>query len=255
MNIKAIEKNYIHKGGKSPVIFISLWLILLLSMPFVEDNYGEKAFALGIVFSVILQALAVLSILINAIGIRKTAFMSSGIILLTWAIEAIGVFTGLPFGRYYYTEKLQPQLLNVPVLIPFAWLMMLPSSWAVAQYITGQEKGVKFAILSGLAFTAWDLFLDPQMVEWGLWAWTNPGGYFGIPYVNFLGWFISAILITILVRPAFLPKRSLLLIYGLTWLMETVGLIAFWGLRGPALGGFAGMGIFIFLTLRYKICT
>lgn len=231
-----------------PIIFISLWLILLLFMPFIENIYGENGFTLGIVLSVILQALAVLSILIKSIGIRRTTFMAVGVILLTWIIEAIGVATGFPFGRYYYTEKLQPQLLNVPVLIPLAWLMMLPPSWAIAQRITGQKKGIKFTILSGLAFIAWDLFLDPQMVKWGLWAWDKPDGYFGIPFINFLGWFVSAIFITLFVRPQKLPERPLLLIYSLTWIMETVGLIVFWDLRGPALCGFIGMGVFILLA-------
>lgn len=255
MFLSSIARTHIRKGTKIPIIFASLWLISLLSMPFIEDNYGENGFALGIVFSVLLQALAVLSILISAIGIRKTVFISSVTIILTWAIEAIGILTGIPFGRYYYTEKLQPQLLDVPILIPFAWLMMLPPSWAVAQRITGQEKGIRFVTISGLAFTAWDLFLDPQMVKWDLWTWSKSSGYFGIPYANFFGWFVSAILITILIRPASLPKRFLILVYGLTWLMETVGLIVFWDLRGPALGGFVGMGIFILLALRKKTCT
>jgi lycopene beta-cyclase len=241
------------------IIFISLWLILLLFMPFIEDNYSEKGFTLGIVIGVILQALAVLSILINAIGIRRTAFIAVGIVFLTWLIEAVGIATGFPFGRYYYTERLQPQLLNVPILIPLAWLMMLPPSWAVAQRITRQKKGIRFAILSGLAFTVWDLFLDPQMVKWFLWVWDKPNGYFGIPFTNFLGWFFSSALITIIIRPASLPERPLLLIYGLTWIMETIGLIVFWDLRVPALSGFVGMGIFILLAYcikpREKTCT
>lgn len=240
-----------------PIIFISLWLILLLFMPFIENIYGENGFTLGIILSVILQTLAVLSILIKSIGIRRTVFMAVGIVLLTWVIEAIGVATGSPFGRYYYTERLQPQLLNVPLLIPLAWLMMLPPSWAIAQRITRQQKDIEFIILSGLAFIAWDLFLDPQMIKWRLWVWEKPNGYFGIPFTNFLGWFVSAIFITLFVRPQKLPERSLLLIYSLTWIMETVGLIVFWDLREPASCGFIGMGVFILLAYfkpREKTC-
>lgn len=247
LNIPEFEKI-----SRLSIILISLWIITLLSMPFIEDNYGENIFTLGIVFSVIIQALSVLSILKNAIGIKQTAYITFAVIFLTWIVEAIGAATGFPFGRYYYTEKLQPKLLNVPVLIPLAWLMMLPPSWAIAQRITRQEKGTKFIILSGLAFTAWDLFLDPQMVKWGLWVWEKPNGYFGIPFTNFLGWFFSAILITVLIRPVSLPKQPLLMIYSLTWIMETVGLIAFWDLKGPALSGFLGMGIFILLAYFIK---
>ncbi|MGB9597188.1 MAG: carotenoid biosynthesis protein, partial [Candidatus Poribacteria bacterium] len=176
-------------------------------MPYIDQNYTEESFALSITFSVILQALAVLSILINTVGLRRTVFISIGVIFITLLIESIGVATGFPFGKYNYTEKLQPQLLNVPLLIPLAWLMMLPSSWAIAQKITGQHKGIKFVIVSSLAFTVWDLVLDPQMVEWGVWIWHNPSGYFGIPFTNFLGWFLSAMIVTLLIKPPKLDDK------------------------------------------------
>lgn len=245
-------ENYIKGTSKSPIIFISLWLILLLFMPFIEDNYGEDSFVLSINFSVILQASAVLSILKNSVRIRKTVFIAIGIIFITWLIEAIGVITGFPFGRYNYTGKLQPQLLNVPLLIPLAWLMMLPPSWAIAQRITGQSKGIKFIIISGLAFTAWDLLLDPQMVKWGIWSWQNPNGYFGIPFINFFGWFLSAIIVTLIIRPPKLNEKYLLLIYILVWIIEPLGLTIFWDLMGPAIFGFLGMGVFVFLAYFIK---
>ena len=97
--------------------------------------------------------------------------MAVKIIILTWAIEAIGTATGFPFGSYSYTDHLQPQLLGVPLFIPLAWMMMLPPSWAVAQRLSSSKGKLVFLVLGALAFTAWDLFLDPQMVKWGLWVW------------------------------------------------------------------------------------
>ena len=47
--------------------------------------------------------------------------------MIGWTAEAIGSKTGFPFGAYHYTDRLQPQLLGVPLLIPLAWLMMLPA--------------------------------------------------------------------------------------------------------------------------------
>ena len=89
--------------------------------------------------------------------------------------------------------------------------------------------------------TAWDLFLDPQMVSWRLWVWDRRGGYFGIPWTNYAGWFGAVALMTVIVRPAGLPQ-GLVLVYALTWLLEAVGLGVFWRQPGPALCGFAGMG-------------
>ena len=165
--------------------------------------------------------------------------------MVAWTSEAVGSKTGFPFGAYHYTDRLQPQLLGVPLLIPLAWLMMLPPAWAVAQRITRRSTGLLFVAVSALAFTAWDLFLDPQMVNWGLWVWDQPGQYFGIPLVNYAGWFLVSALITVLARPSALPTRPLFVIYALTWLIETMGLILFWGMYGPAAAGFIGMGLFV----------
>ena len=231
-----------------PVLLIALWMLILLYMPFVEEAWGGKVFLASISLSVLIQSGIVLFLMIRAAGIKSVVIMAAKIVLLTWAVEAIGAATKLPFGSYRYTNSLQPQLLGVPLLIPMAWLMMLPPSWAVARRLSGSSSGIRFVVLSALAFTAWDLFLDPQMVKWNLWVWESNGHYFGIPLVNFVGWFLASALITALVRPNVIPERPLLLIYSLTWIMEAAGLIIFWNLYGPALSGFAAMGTFALLA-------
>jgi len=138
-------------------------------------------------------------------------------------------------------------------------MMMLPPAWATAQRIVGPrttwQRHLGFLVISALAFTAWDLLLDPQMVAWDLWHWASPGGpfpasYFGIPWGNYVGWFVGSALITALVRPTPLPATPLLLIYGIIWALESIGLAFFWGLPGPALVGFVGMGGMLFLAAR-----
>ena len=44
--------------------------------------------------------------------------------------------------------------LLLPLLVPLAWLMMLPPAWAVSQRITGRVSGVAFVAVSALAFTS-----------------------------------------------------------------------------------------------------
>lgn len=231
-----------------PLLLVILWIIVLLYMPFIERAWGEKAFVHSISLSVLLQSAIVLLMLARAVGIFEAAIIAGKVVILTWTIEAIGIVKGIPFGAYSYTDKLQPQVAGVPVIIPLAWLMMLPPSWSAARIMGAGQSGVRFAVLSALAFAAWDLFLDPQMVQWNLWTWEQPGRYFGIPFVNFAGWILAAAVITWLVRPRVLPQRPLMLIYSLTWLMETAGLMIFWNLRGPALSGFFGMGFFAVLA-------
>jgi putative membrane protein len=117
----------------------------------------------------------------------------------------------------------------------------------VASAIVSPQRRLIFAVVSAFAFTAWDLFLDPQMVARGLWVWQQPGEYFGIPLVNFGGWLLASGLVTCLVNPREIESASkpLALIYALTWVLQTIGLGVFWGQPGPALFGCVGMGIFV----------
>jgi uncharacterized membrane protein len=225
-------------------IAVLAWVGVTVSMPVVQRVWGDRALRRGVTASVLLQAATVVIILASTWGWGPTALVALIVLSMGWAVEFLGSRTGVPFGRYHYTDHLQPQLGHVPLLIPVAWLMMLPPAWAVAQHITG-GYGIAFVMVSALAFTAWDLFLDPQMVAWRLWVWERPGGYFGIPWTNFIGWMLaSAVMAAVIgaLRPGPLPTAPLTTIYVLTWLLETVGLGVFWRQPGSALCGFLGMG-------------
>ena len=234
---------------------LALWLLAMISIPIQRWVWGEGAVLRGFIIGVLLQVLVVLVLLHRIAGLSRTLQAVVGIALFAWAIEWVGISTGLPFGQYHYSDRLQPQLVGVPLLIPLAWLMMIPPCWAVAARMTRRfptgRRPVKywmFCLVSALAFTAWDLFLDPQMVRWSLWAWDQPGGYFGIPWTNFVGWVLAAALLTALLRPRPVPDVALAIVYCLTWALESVALVFFWGLAGPGIVGFAVMGMFVVLT-------
>jgi putative membrane protein len=238
-------------GLPNPYLFM-LWALAMIALPILKYLFAEAGLRFGLMVGVLIQVWLVLALIAPAWGVAQTVRMAGLVAGLSWAIEALGSTTGIPFGRYHYTDFMQPQLWGVPLLIPLAWLMMLPSAWAIAAVLTNNQFGLAFIGWSALAMTAWDLFLDPQMVAWGLWVWAEPGGYFGIPWVNFLGWLVASGLITAIVRPNPLPIRPLTLIYGVTWLLETGGLFFFWGLPGPAMVGFIGMGGMLWLTAVRK---
>jgi putative membrane protein len=225
---------------------------MLIATPISVWIAGEEAFALMATLGVLAQAGATLAALARGWSLRRILAGAGLILVGAWLVEAIGSTTGFPFGSYTYTDALQPQVGSVPLLIPLAWLMMLAPAWAVAEGILADSRGrlgrryaPVHAGLAGLAFTAWDLYLDPQMVARHLWVWDRPGGYFGIPWVNFLGWWMAATLLTLLIRPDRLPRMRLIVIYSLTWAFQAVGLGIFWGQPGPAAAGFAGMGVFV----------
>ncbi len=239
--------------SRAPYLLIVLWALAMISVPILGWTLGPDAVRAGVIAGVVLQAAASVAALVTAWGPLAAARVALLVVPLAWAVEFVGSRTGIPFGQYDYTQALQPQLLGVPLLIPLAWLMMLPPAWAVAEALVGRGRTLArrfaFLALAALAFTAWDLFLDPQMVAWGYWVWERQSGYFGIPWSNYLGWLLSAALISAAVfalnrRLPPLPLRPLLTIYTVTWLLQSVGLALFWRLPGPAGVGFLAMGAF-----------
>ena len=59
------------------------------------------------------------------------------------------------------------------------------------------------ATIAAFGMVTWDLLLDPQMVNWNFWVWENVPSFswFGIPFLNFVGWFLVSFLMTIILQP------------------------------------------------------
>ncbi|BAN04057.1 carotenoid biosynthesis protein [Ilumatobacter coccineus] len=196
-------------------------------------------------------------------GIGRAAAAATATALATGVVERIGTRTGLPFGRYAYTSALQPQIAHVPVIVPLAWFGMgLPSREAAHAALGDASTPAARIALGSAAMTAWDLFLDPQMVGEGFWAWARRGAYRGIPLSNFVGWFITGLGIMAMLE-ALLPPgehevasgvaglestdradRRLVSEYGYMSVMQTLGFARFF--RDPlvaAVGGAAMLPI------------
>jgi putative membrane protein len=242
-----------------PGALLAAWLLWMIALPIIHLAWGRPALTPGVMFGVILQAALAAAVLASAWGWRRMSRAAVGVLILSWLAEFIGSRTGIPFGPYHYEAALQPQLGGVPWVVPLAWLMMLPPAWAIGRLAISDRwprsaagRRLAQAVFSALGFTAWDLFLDPQMVAWGFWTWEQPGGYFGIPWVNFLGWLLVSGLLTWIIHPGELPAAPLSAIYAATWVLQTVGQIFFWGLPGPASCGFFAMGLWVLLARRSR---
>jgi uncharacterized membrane protein len=164
---------------------------------------------------------------------------------MTTAVERIGTATGRPFGSYRYSAALQPQIAGVPVLVPLAWFAMAVPARETAHAALGRRSNRVTRVIAGsAALTAWDLFLDPQMVGEGYWHWARRGAYRGIPVSNYLGWLVTAMgamAVLEVLLPAGEPAPDLVAHYGVMAAMETVGFATFFGDRVVAGGGAAGM--------------
>lgn len=165
----------------------------------------------------------------------------------TGVVERIGTRTGVPFGRYAYTEALRPQVAHVPVIVPLAWFAMgLPSREAAHAALGTFSTPARRVVLGSAAMTAWDLFLDPQMVGEGYWRWVRRGVYRGIPLTNFAGWFATGLGIMALFELLLPPVRNdpdgrLVGQYGYMSVMQTLGFARYF--RDPLVATVGGLGM------------
>jgi len=170
-------------------------------------------------------------------------------------VEALGVATGLPFGRYAYTGSLPPQIAGVPWVIPLAWAMMAYPSLVAARRIT--LRPLPGVALAAAGLVTWDLFLDPQMVAAGHWVWQAGGPTLnGIPLVNYAGWTVTALamcgLLWALLPPRPGPRvddRVPLGLFLWTYVGSVVAHAVYLGLPGSALTGGIGMGVVVAVLL------
>ena len=245
-------------------ILLGLWLLLMILIPHVLRMADRPTFLVSLSLAIVVQVSLVLSLLLPALRGQATITFVLWILAIAWLAEFIGHRTGLPFGRYTYTDALWPKLGGVPIQVPTAWLMMLPPAWAAGTAVCGKglstERSSKwkqwaiYSLVSSLAFTAWDLFLDPQMVAWGVWKWETPGIYFGVPAINFFGWaliaFAALLSLSRTLDSDAVPIEALLLVYTTVWLLNSLGLGLFFDQPGAAAAGFVGMGSFAVLAWR-----
>jgi uncharacterized membrane protein len=168
---------------------------------------------------------------------------------VTTGVEHVGTTTGVPFGRYVYTGALRPQVAGVPAIVPLAWFAMgLPAREAAHAALGSRSTAATRMALGSAALTAWDLFLDPQMVGEGYWAWARRGVYRGIPLSNFAGWFLTGLGVMALLELVLPPATegaeadgAMVGEYAYMGVMETIGFARFF--RDPAVAIVGGLGM------------
>ncbi|ABP95518.1 putative membrane protein [Metallosphaera sedula] len=172
------------------------------------------------------------------LGRRSVIFFVIGF-SIGFLFEFLGVHTGFPFGRYYYTSGLGYEVLGVPIIIPFLW--------ATLAYFSFLPSGNPF--ISSWIMVIIDLTVDPLFSKFD-WHWITPGQYFGVPISNFVSWYFISLLIYVTwsrrVTLIYDPKASLFA-YGL--ILDLALQDYFAGLGLPALISF-GVASFSFLTLH-----
>ncbi len=153
----------------------------------------------AVTITVLLVAVAVLH---GTISYRPRDF--AAFFLITFIIsniaENMSILTGMPFGHYYYSDVLGTKLFLVPLIIAPAYFAVGYLSWTLARVLLGafeyrpQRSNVfLIPLVASFVMVAWDLSMDPgNSTVNGAWVWFQGGGYFGVPFSNFVpGWFLT----------------------------------------------------------------
>jgi len=164
----------------------------------------------------VLQFVTITAIYVGALAMLLHAYYSFGLryastylvatFLFAILIEQIGVSTGWPFGDHSFDPSLGIKIYDVPLVIPFLWLMLAHPILVAARRVTQHWA----FIYGGAIMMAWHLFLDPQMSIAHRVTWIFTGGH--VPFENELplsnpaGWLFTGMLLIAILHFA-LPKE------------------------------------------------
>jgi len=232
----------------------------MVATPLFEQGGDERRMLALVVVSALF--VTALSAAVRDHGLRSVV-AALAIVVVTFLMEIVGSKTGFPFGEYDYTGALTPQLFGVPIIVAFAWAGITLTVHGALRDMrigrgsvdSGWQRNVGRVALMACAITAWDAFLDPQMVGEGYWQWQPASpAYRGIPLVNYLGWLLtasitSAIAVAVCGRPnndraSELPRIT----YATLAVLSTIGFAVFFDDMVVAVGGGVAMGIFVWLS-------
>ncbi|HMS94138.1 MAG TPA: carotenoid biosynthesis protein [Tabrizicola sp.] len=157
---------------------------------------GTALFALVPIVSILAPILFVLLHAPRQIGWTNLGVFFGLAFAISWSYESLSIATGFPFGNYHYTEDLGWQLGTVPLLIMPAYFGVCYISWHIARTLTealdpARAHGWPVVLVAAFVMVMWDLSMDPSRATVNLtWIWHDGGAYFGVPFVNFAGWFL-----------------------------------------------------------------
>ncbi len=210
--------------------------LLQIAVPLTDS--GDRA---GLTTAVVVAfALTTTLLAVPVWGVQRVLAVGAAVVIGALLVEEVGSETGWPFGSYRYGDDLQPQVLGVPVAVGLAWWAMALPAREVAARLVG--PGWRRVALGAIALTAWDVLLDPQMVDEGYWTWADGGPWRDVPLTNYAGWLVvSALLMVALERalPAASRSPGLVVLYAWWAVMSALGFVAFFG--DPLVGVVGGL--------------
>lgn len=135
---------------------------------------------------------------IKRYGIKNAAVFFLIVNAVAMFYENLSILTTFPFGDYYYTDGMGAKIFLVPFGINLAYFGMIYICWTLSDVLTshysiklGGKMVVVKPVIAGFIMVMWDLLFDPYMsTVLKNWIWEDGGAYFGVPFSNFIGWYL-----------------------------------------------------------------
>ncbi len=153
------------------------------------------------------------------LGWKRTGVLFGTTWLTALVCEWLSTRVGFPFGDYYYTASTvgaELYIANVPFMDSLSFTFLLYASYTLALWfflpfqssssssrrslLVREPLSWPVIGLTGLLFMLLDVVIDPVALRGERWflgqiyGYPDPGVYFGVPLVNFAGWFVVGVI-------------------------------------------------------------
>jgi uncharacterized membrane protein len=94
----------------------------------------------------------------NELAVRKAILFLITTSTIGFLAELLGTNTGFPFGKYYYTDFLDPKVFGVPEVVPLIWFVISYLTFSIARNVFRSEQLLENDLLRLALFgaVAWD---------------------------------------------------------------------------------------------------
>ena len=199
------------------ILFLLSWAVSSVFLCLGLNSPSERRWTEGpLVLSATLTSLLALGRRLPMQNVFMTALL---IAFISAGIMSVATLSGIPFGPYRYLDQVGERIFNVlPWSLPLIWIVIIINGRGVARLIMRPWRKTNYygfwviGLTSALAVIL-DLGLEPFAVfVKDYWIWEVPKSvpdWYTAPWVNFLGWFVTALAILAFATPWLINKQPI----------------------------------------------
>lgn len=120
----------------------------------------------------------------RTLGRRRAAVELVALALYGFMIELVVMRV---FGSHSYGSEWLLAPLGVPLAVAAVWAAVILAAMGLAARL-GPPSPAGRAVTAAILGIALDMLMEPVAMRSGLWLWTPPGPWLGVPVGNFVGW-------------------------------------------------------------------